>query len=72
MKQARVYLIPPECILAVLKGEKRVCNLPADAELVAAQLTQHGIGVRVHSKTFPVISCGSPLPLVTAALERCA
>lgn len=67
--RARVYQIPNSCLLGILRGEKRIANLPADAELVASDYGPRGLGVRIHSTCFPEVQRGEPLPLVIAIIE---
>lgn len=70
MRRAKVYLVPKACLLEVLRGEKKVRNFPADAELVAADCGVSGLGIRVHSQSFDEVAPGEQLPVVTAVLER--
>lgn len=70
MSQAKVFVIPLRCLGEVLQGRSRITNLPSDAQIVAAVPARDGIGIRVHSQSYPLAEYGEPLPLVTAALER--
>lgn len=70
MNQAKVFIIPLRNLVEILQGRSRVLNLPSDAEIVAAVPARDGIGIRVHSHTYPTAEYGEPLPLVTATLER--
>lgn len=70
MRQAKVFVIPLRQLGDVLHGRARVLNLPSDAQVVAAVPTREGIGIRVHSESYPMAQYGEPLPLVTATLER--
>ena len=69
-QHAKVYMIPMRSLGPVLRGEKRIVNLPADAETVAFDYGLMGVGIRVHSQCFPEVPFGQPLPLVPAVLER--
>ena len=70
MTRAVVYVIPISALLPVRIGEKRICNLPADAELRAADYGANGLGVRVHSQSFRDVPHGTQLPKVVAHLEK--
>lgn len=70
MSQAKVFVIPLRCLGDVLQGRSRVLNLPSDAQIVAAVPARDGIGIRVHSQSYPVAEYGEPLPVVAATLER--
>ena len=70
MSRARIYIVPIASLLPVLRGEKRITNLPADAEIVAADYGTCGLGVRVHSTSFPESERGKQLPTFPAVLEK--
>ncbi|HBG29094.1 MAG TPA: hypothetical protein DDW98_00420 [Gammaproteobacteria bacterium] len=68
--RAKVYLIPKAAILPILRGEKRVANIPTNAECVAADSGVMGFGLRVHCDSFDDVPFGKQLPLVPAVIER--
>lgn len=71
---AKVIFIPRDFLLKVLRGEARIGNLPGDAEIVAFTACEDrhgtGLGLRVHSKCFPLVAPGSQLPRATATIEH--
>lgn len=66
---AKVYLLDLRQIARVLRGEARVRNLPADAEIVALHVEGNDLGLRVHSASFPPSAHGERLPVVSAVLN---
>lgn len=70
---AKVYRIDPGALAAVLRGERRIRNLPRDAQIVADH--QHAdprggyIAWRIHSHSFPDLPAGAQLPVVVAVTE---
>jgi len=66
--RARIYLIPRAALVPVFRGEKRIANLPPDAELVAADYGVQGFGVRIHSASFDDVPFGGQLPVVPAVI----
>lgn len=71
---ARVYLLGTAALQALLRGEARLRNWPADAQVVAVSPHPDGkrIGLRVSSARFAPVPVGEPLPLVVACLEYVA
>ena len=70
---AKAYRIDYTALAAVLRGERRIRNLPKDAQIhgVAQCDDRHGpcIGLRVHSHSFPNLPNGAQLPVVVALTE---
>jgi hypothetical protein len=70
---AKVYRIDYATLAAVLRGERRIRNLPRDAEIhgTAPCEDRHGrcLGLRVHSNSFPNLPTGAQLPVVIAVTE---
>lgn len=67
---AKVYLITREQLARVMRGETRVRNLPADAEIVALHAEGEDLGLRVHSAQFAAVPKGARLPVVVAVTDR--
>lgn len=70
---AKAYRLDYATLAAVLRGERRIRNLPKDAEIHGATPCddRHGpcIGLRVHSRSFPDLPTGAQLPVVIAVTE---
>ena len=70
---AKAYRIDYTALAAVLRGERRIRNLPKDAEIHGHAICddRHGpcIGLRVHSNSFPNLPNGAQLPVVVAVTE---
>lgn len=69
-RQAKVYVIPKEHVVAMLRGEGRLM-LPSGAEILSySPVIGDALGVLVHCSAFPATPLGQPLPRVTATMER--
>jgi hypothetical protein len=68
--RAKVFSIPIAALAPILRGEKRIANLPPDAVITAADYGLLGLGVRVHSESFEEVPLRKQLPVVPAVLER--
>lgn len=72
-RRALVLFVRLDELCAVLRGDKRVLNIPPAAEIVAASQVAGGIGVRIHHESFAAAPHGEPLPVrvaVTASSPR--
>lgn len=70
-RQAKVFLVAREHVVALLRGEGRIRNLPMDAEIVGySPCICETLGVLVLSASFPETPEGIPLPTAMAVLER--
>lgn len=69
VRRAKVLVLPLASLLAVLRGEKRVRNLPPDAELAGAVPVGRDLGIRVHSTIYKTVDEGTPIPTAPAVLE---
>lgn len=69
--RCRVFEVPVRLMAALLRGEARVRNLPADARIEATCAVRNGqgLGVRVSSQQFAPVPFGTPLPVVVANVE---
>jgi hypothetical protein len=75
MSQARIIEIPLANLQAVLRGEARMLNFPADGELVGfvGDGAQVRLLMRVHSKSYDPVPAGAQLgiyPAVVTARKR--
>jgi len=72
MSQARIIEIPLEHLGAVLRGEARMLNFPADAQLVGfvgdGACTR--LLMRVHSASFEQVPFGRQLDIFPAVIAR--
>lgn len=69
-RQVRVYVIPAADLLALLRGQVRISNLPSDGSFTGWHAAGNSIGIGIHSASFRPVAQGEQLPLVTAWLER--
>lgn len=73
-RQVKVLAFSMRALTCVLRGEARVVNVPADAEVVAAcpDLEGKRVGLMVFSASYPRVPCGQRLPVLTAVVAPVA
>lgn len=74
-RQLKVYLFPYRRLGAVLRGDARALNLPADAQILGHHdvepiRSRTGVALLVHSLAFEEAPLGIPLPVVTAVFAK--
>lgn len=69
-RQLKVLEIPLDQITDVLRGRKRIRNLPFDATVVGLHQTHKRVGICICSATYPHIPRGEQLPLAVAVVQK--
>ena len=71
-RQLRVISVSVEDFTALMRGELRVRNFPADGQIIAATPAENGkrVGCLVLSAQYASVPAGQQLPLVTAVIEH--
>ena len=69
-RQLKVLELPVGQFTSVLRGEKRIRNLPVDAEVVCIGQAKKMVGVCVHSASYPITPDGELLPVAPAVVQN--
>ncbi len=68
--QVKVFVLDRQHFTAVLRGEARIRNLPADAQVVAGTHLGSRFGFRVFSQSYQRVPFGEQAPIIQAIVER--
>lgn len=68
-RRAKIIVLPMESLLAILRGEKRLANLPPDSILQGATARPREVHLQVQSMRWPEVPEWSRLPEVPAILQ---